>query len=188
MGTAPLTCLNDIDSLHGIGEEAGQALVEHPGVDLVSFASSSETGAHVAAICASIHRRVCLEIGGNNAQVVIKDVDIGPDPNTQIGPIINPSQLQRISNDVETPYGLSASVYTRDINRAFQAIRDSEASIPYTNGPTIGAEVHLPFGGVQQTGNGRREAGTAALDVLTEWKTVYIDDSGRLPRAQIDKH
>jgi alpha-ketoglutaric semialdehyde dehydrogenase len=86
----------------------------------------------------------------------------------------------------DTPYGLSSSVYTRDINRAFQAMRDIEAGITYINGPTIGAEVHLPFGGVKQTGNGHREAGSTALDIFTEWKTVYVDFSGHLQRAQID--
>jgi alpha-ketoglutaric semialdehyde dehydrogenase len=85
-----------------------------------------------------------------------------------------------------TPYGLSSSIYTRDVNRAFAAIRDIEAGITYINGPTIGAEVHLPFGGVKQTGNGHREAGSAVLDVFTEWKTVYVDFSGSLQRAQID--
>jgi alpha-ketoglutaric semialdehyde dehydrogenase len=86
----------------------------------------------------------------------------------------------------DTNYGLSSSVYTRDINRAFTAMRDIEAGITYINGPTIGAEVHLPFGGVKQTGNGHREAGTTALDVFTEWKSVYVDFSGSLQRAQID--
>ncbi|HVP39801.1 MAG TPA: aldehyde dehydrogenase family protein [Candidatus Saccharimonadales bacterium] len=85
-----------------------------------------------------------------------------------------------------TLYGLSSSIYTRDLNRAQKAIRDIEAGIVYVNGPTIGAEVHLPFGGVKETGNGHREAGTAALDVFSEWKTVYIDYSGKLQKAQID--
>lgn len=86
----------------------------------------------------------------------------------------------------DTPYSLSSLIYTRDVNRAFQAMRDIEAGITYINGPTIGAEVHLPFGGVEQTGNGHREAGTTVLDVFTEWKTVYVDFSGSLQRAQID--
>ncbi|MHC5823267.1 MAG: aldehyde dehydrogenase family protein, partial [Nostoc sp.] len=86
----------------------------------------------------------------------------------------------------DSNYGLSSSVYTRDINRAFTAMRDIEAGITYINGPTIGAEVHLPFGGVKQTGNGHREAGTTAMDVFTEWKSVYVDFSGSLQRAQID--
>jgi aldehyde dehydrogenase (NAD+) len=179
---------------------------------------------------------------------------LGTDPQTEVGPLINSAQLQRVSHYLEiaraegtkvliggevvntgnlehgfffqptildkvtpdmrvakeeifgpvvalievdsfaeaiavlnnTPYGLSSSVYTRDINLAFQAMRDIEAGITYINGPTIGAEVHLPFGGVKQTGNGHREVGTAALDVFTEWKTVYVDFSGSLQRAQID--
>ena len=89
-----------------------------------------------------------------------------------------------IANGVE--YGLSASIYTQDVNRAFTAMRDVYTGIFYVNAPTIGAEVHLPFGGTKNTGNGHREAGTAALDVFSEWKSVYVDFSGKLQRAQID--
>jgi alpha-ketoglutaric semialdehyde dehydrogenase len=89
-----------------------------------------------------------------------------------------------IGNSVQ--YGLSASIYTQDVNRAFSAMRDLYTGIFYVNAPTIGAEVHLPFGGTKATGNGHREAGTAALDVFSEWKSVYVDFSGRLQRAQID--
>ena len=89
-----------------------------------------------------------------------------------------------IGNDVQ--YGLSASIYTQDVNRAFTAMRDLYTGIFYVNAPTIGAEVHLPFGGTKNTGNGHREAGTAALDVFSEWKSIYVDFSGRLQRAQID--
>jgi alpha-ketoglutaric semialdehyde dehydrogenase len=90
----------------------------------------------------------------------------------------------RIGNDV--PYGLSASIYTQNVNQAFAAMRDLYTGIFYVNAPTIGAEVHLPFGGTRATGNGHREAGTAALDVFSEWKSIYVDFSGRLQRAQID--
>jgi aldehyde dehydrogenase (NAD+) len=90
----------------------------------------------------------------------------------------------KIVNGVK--YGLSASIYTQDVNRAFRAMRDVYTGIFYVNAPTIGAEVHLPFGGTKATGNGHREAGTAALDVFSEWKSVYVDFSGRLQRAQID--
>jgi len=90
----------------------------------------------------------------------------------------------RISNGIR--YGLSSSIFTRDVNRAFRAMRDLEAGITYINAGTIGAEVHLPFGGVKETGNGHREAGQAAFDVFTEWKSVYVDYSGTLQRAQID--
>jgi aldehyde dehydrogenase (NAD+) len=88
-----------------------------------------------------------------------------------------------IANSID--YGLSTSVYTRDVNRAFAAIRDLEAGITYINAPTIGAEVHLPFGGVKHTGNGHRE-GLGALDFFTTWKAVYVDYSDKLQRAQID--
>jgi aldehyde dehydrogenase (NAD+) len=89
-----------------------------------------------------------------------------------------------VANGVE--YGLSASIYTRDINLAFRAMRDMHTGLFYVNAPTIGAEIHLPFGGTKNTGNGHREAGEAALDVFSEWKSIYVDFSGRLQRAQID--
>jgi aldehyde dehydrogenase (NAD+) len=89
-----------------------------------------------------------------------------------------------IGNGVK--YGLSSSIYTRDVNNAFIAMRDMYTGIFYVNAPTIGAETHLPFGGVKQTGNGHREAGVAGIDVFSEWKSIYIDYSGALQRAQID--
>lgn len=89
-----------------------------------------------------------------------------------------------INNDVV--YGLSTAVYTRDINQAHRAIKNIRTALVYINAGTIGSEVHLPFGGMRQTGNGHREAGQAALDTFSEWKTVYVDYSGRLQRAQID--
>jgi len=90
-----------------------------------------------------------------------------------------------IANNIE--YGLSSSLYTKDVNKAFSAIRDLEAGITYINAPTIGAEVHLPFGGVKATGNGHREGGIGAIDFYSEWKSVYVDYSDRLQRAQIDR-
>jgi len=86
----------------------------------------------------------------------------------------------------QTRYGLSASIFTRDVNAAFRAMRDLETGIVYVNAGTTGAETHLPFGGWKETGNGHREAGHAALDTYTEWKSIYVDFSGRLQRAQID--
>ncbi|HZU08888.1 MAG TPA: aldehyde dehydrogenase family protein [Pseudacidobacterium sp.] len=83
-------------------------------------------------------------------------------------------------------YGLSTALYSRNVNNAYRAMRDLEAGITYINAPTIGAEVHLPFGGVKQTGNGHREGGTGALDFYTTWKAVYVDYSDKLQRAQID--
>jgi aldehyde dehydrogenase (NAD+) len=90
----------------------------------------------------------------------------------------------RVSNGIK--YGLSSSIFTRDVNTAFRAMRDLVAGITYINAGTTGAEVHLPFGGTKDTGNGHREAGQAALDVFTEWKSIYVDYSGKLQRAQID--
>jgi aldehyde dehydrogenase (NAD+) len=85
-----------------------------------------------------------------------------------------------------TRYGLSSAIFTSDTNTAFRAMRDFETGIVYVNAGTIGAETHLPFGGTKGTGNGHREAGHAALDTFTEWKSIYVDYSGRLQRAQID--
>jgi aldehyde dehydrogenase (NAD+) len=293
-----------VNLIHGSGEVVGRALLEHPDIDLVSFTGSSTTGAEIGATCGRTHKRVCLELGGKNAQIVMEDADLelalegalwgafgttgqrctatsrlllhrdikaeftaklleqtrklrlgaGADVQTQVGPLVNSSQLERVKHYIEvarsegaklliggeapteskfehgyfflptildavtptmriareeifgpvlalieidsfeeaiailndTDYGLSSSIYTRDVNRAFVAMRDIEAGITYINGSTIGAEVHLPFGGVKQTGNGHREAGSAALDVFTDWKTIYVDFSGRLQRAQID--
>jgi alpha-ketoglutaric semialdehyde dehydrogenase len=106
------------------------------------------------------------------------------------GPVVSVIPCRSFDEAVTTgngvQYGLSASIYTQDINRAFAAMRDMYTGIFYVNAPTIGAEVHLPFGGTKATGNGHREAGTAALDVFSEWKSIYVDFSGRLQRAQID--
>jgi acyl-CoA reductase-like NAD-dependent aldehyde dehydrogenase len=105
-------------------------------------------------------------------------------PVVSVIPISGLNEAMVVANGV--PYGLSASIYTREVNRAFQAIRDLYTGIVYINAPTIGAETHLPFGGTKQTGNGHREAAIAAIDFFTEWKTVYIDYSDKLQRAQID--
>jgi len=106
------------------------------------------------------------------------------------GPVVSVIPISSLNEAIDVangvPYGLSASIYTRDVNRAFQATRDLYTGIVYVNAPTIGAETHLPFGGTKQTGNGHREAAIAAIDFFTEWKTVYIDYSDKLQRAQID--
>jgi aldehyde dehydrogenase (NAD+) len=105
-------------------------------------------------------------------------------PTTSLIPVRSFDEAIRVANGVR--YGLSSSIFTRDVNRAFRAVRDLEAGITYVNAGTIGAEVHLPFGGTKDTGNGHREAGQAALDVFTEWKSIYVDYSGKLQKAQID--
>ncbi len=106
------------------------------------------------------------------------------------GPSVAVLRARSLEEAVEicnnTAYGLSSAIYTRDVNRAFRAIQDLSTGITYVNASTIGAEVQFPFGGVRQTGNGHREGGWTVLDIMTEWKTVYVDYSGRLQRAQMD--
>ena len=290
--------------VHGSGEEAGAALVEHPDVAAISFTGSSETGKIIAEKCGRQLKRCSLELGGKNAQIVMADADLNLalegavwgafatagqrctatsrlllhekihdaflsrfiasakalrlgdplDSKTHIGPLVNAAQRERVEKYIRigveegavlrlggkaaksgklkdghffestifagvrpsmriaqeeifgpvcavmkfknlddaiaivngTKFGLSSSIYTKDVNAAFRAMRDIEAGITYINGPTIGAEVHLPFGGVKQTGNGHREAGVAVLDFYSEWQSVYVDYSGKLQRAQID--
>ncbi len=106
------------------------------------------------------------------------------------GPVVSVIPCRSLDQAIEigngVTYGLSSSIYTRDINAAFRAMREMYTGIFYVNAPTIGAEVHLPFGGTKDTGNGHRESGLAALDLFSEWKSVYVDYSNRLQRAQID--
>jgi alpha-ketoglutaric semialdehyde dehydrogenase len=105
-------------------------------------------------------------------------------PVVSVMPIGSLNEAIEVANGVK--YGLSSSIYTRNVNDAFRAQRDLDTGIVYVNAPTIGAETHLPFGGTKQTGNGHRESGLAAIDFYSEWKTVYMDYSDRLQRAQID--
>jgi acyl-CoA reductase-like NAD-dependent aldehyde dehydrogenase len=290
--------------VHGRGEEVGAALVRHPDVKLVSFTGSAAVGREIASVCGQQLKRVSLELGGKNAQIVMEDADLnlalegalwgafgttgqrctatsrlilhrdikkeltdrlvaraeeikvgdGLDETVEMGPLINSAAREKVHRYVQigkgegarlviggsvyeegpwidgyfyrptifdqvtpsmriareeifgpvlsiievksfeeaievingTPYGLSSSIYTRDVARSFRAMRDIEAGITYINGPTIGAEVHLPFGGVKDTGNGHREAGTTVYDIFSEWKAIYIDYSGKLQKAQID--
>jgi acyl-CoA reductase-like NAD-dependent aldehyde dehydrogenase len=295
-----------VNLVHGGGNEVGMAIVRHPDVDLISFTGSTAVGKVISREAADTLKRVSLEMGGKNAQIVLEDANLelaldgvlwgafgtagqrctatsrlilheaiydqfiemlvervkklkvgnGLDESTEMGPIINEAQLNKIHQYVEigkqegaklliggyrltggeydkgwfyaptifvdvhpkmriaqeeifgpvlcvikvksfeeaievlndTVYGLSSSIYTRDVNKAFKAIRDIQAGITYINAPTIGAETHLPFGGVKQTGNGHREGGWTVFDFFTEIKTVYIDYSDKLQRAQIDTY
>jgi alpha-ketoglutaric semialdehyde dehydrogenase len=293
-----------VNVVHGYGEEAGDALVRHPDVPVITFTGSRETGIAVTKAAADLLKHVHLELGGKNAIIVMDDADVdlavdgivwsafgttgqrctaasrvivhravydalqsklvaaaerlrlGPgwEDETDVGPLINRAALDKVHSYTEVGkgegaklltggeaapgagngggffyrptvfgdaepgmriaqeeifgpttalipvdtfeeavaaansvrYGLSSSIFTRDVNRAFRAMRDLQTGITYVNAGTTGAEVHLPFGGTKETGNGHREAGQAALDVFTEWKSIYVDYSGTLQRAQID--
>jgi aldehyde dehydrogenase (NAD+) len=288
----------------GPGGELGDHLVSHPGVDLVSFTGSSDTGSHISEIGGRLLKRVSCELGGKNAVIVMEDADVdlsldgivwsafgtsgqrctaasrvithrgvakdltdklvgrakklrlgsGLEATTDVGPVVSSTQLERVHSyipvaekegatvaagghiategalakgffheptvlvDVKpnmrvaqeeifgpvtaiievsnleeaikvlnsTKYGLSCSIYTRNVNNAFRFMRDAETGIVYVNAGTIGAEIQLPFGGMKATGNGHREAGRAALDVYSEWKSIYVDYSGKLQRAQME--
>jgi len=106
------------------------------------------------------------------------------------GSVVSVIPIDSLENAIEVAngvqYGLSSAIYTRNVNSAYAAMRDLHTGIVYVNAPTIGAETHLPFGGTKQTGNGHRESGDAALDFYSEWKTIYVDYSDHLQRAQID--
>jgi aldehyde dehydrogenase (NAD+) len=295
-----------VNIVHGGGNEVGNAITSHPDIDLISFTGSTAVGKQISRDASDTLKRVSLELGGKNAQIVMDDADLdlaldgvlwgafgttgqrctatsrlilhekiydkfmstlvdrtkklrlgdGLLPATEVGPCVNESQRKTVQSYVEigqkegarlvaggsiargnglskgwfheptifadvtpemrvakeeifgpvlsvirtksleesiavlnnTVYGLSSSVYTRDVNKAFVAIRDIKAGITYINVPTIGAEAHLPFGGVKQTGNGHREGGWTVYDFFTEWKAVYVDYSGKLQRAQIDNY
>jgi len=293
-----------VQLVHGQGSVVGRAMVEHPGVPVISFTGSTDTGAVLGATCGRMHKRLSLEMGGKNAMIVMDDADLdlaldgvlwgafgttgqrctatsrlilheqihdrfltmvcdragklrlgpGLEDTTDVGPLIHEDARQKVDEYVgiakqegasvvlggRTPgdkrlecgwfyeptvfagvkpgmrveqeeifgpalsvlkvgsldqaiqvnngvrYGLSSSLYTRDVNGAFRAMEDLDNGITYVNAPTIGAEAHLPFGGVKQTGNGHREGGWEVYDFYSETKVVYVDYSGKLQRAQID--
>ena len=106
------------------------------------------------------------------------------------GPVVSLIEISSLDEAIEVnnsvKYGLSSSIFSRDVNQVFRAQRDLDTGIVYVNAGTTGAEIHLPFGGTKGTGNGHRDSGVAALDVFTEWKSIYVDFSGKLQRAQID--
>jgi len=295
-----------VNIVHGGGGEVGMGIVGHPDVDLVSFTGSTLVGKKILEVAASTLKRVSLELGGKNAQLVMDDANLelalegvlwgafgttgqrctatsrlilhakifdtfmemllarvnklrlgdGLEKGVDVGPCVNEGQRQTVQSYVDiglkegaklvaggeipsdkklkngwfykptvftevkphsrlaqeeifgpvlsvirtksidegieimnnTIYGLSSSVYTNNVNHAYRAIRDVKAGITYINAPTIGAEAHMPFGGVKQTGNGHREGGWTVYDFFSEWKTVYVDYSGGLQRAQIDNY
>jgi alpha-ketoglutaric semialdehyde dehydrogenase len=162
--------LKTVSKYVGIGKEEGARLVS--GGEVLSSGDHARGYFHKPTVFADVTPEMRIaqeEIFG---------------PVTAVIPCDSVEDAVRIANGVR--YGLSASIYTRDVNRAFVAMRDIYTGIFYVNAPTIGAETHLPFGGTKETGNGHREAGVAGLDVFTEWKSIYVDYSGALQRAQID--
>ncbi|KMY30894.1 aldehyde dehydrogenase [Lysinibacillus xylanilyticus] len=106
------------------------------------------------------------------------------------GPVVSLIEVASLDEAIEVnngvKFGLSSSIFSQDVNTIFRAQRDLDTGIVYVNAGTTGAEIHLPFGGTKGTGNGHRDSGVAALDVYTEWKSIYVDYSGKLQRAQID--
>src|SRR5438034_685454 len=186
-----------VQLVHGQGSVVGRAMVEHADVPVISFTGSTETGAILGATCGRMHKRLSLEMGGKNAMIVMDDADLDLALDgvlwgafgttgqrcTATSRLILHEAIQ-VNNGVRD--GLSSSLYTRDVNGAFRAMEDLDNGITYVNAPTIGAEAHLPFGGVKQTGNGHREGGWEVYDFYSETKVVYVDYSGKLQRAQID--
>jgi len=162
--------LEKIDSYTQIGKDEGATLLT--GGEVASGNGLDKGFYYRPTIFGDVQAgmRIAQEeiFGPTTAMIRVRDID----------------EAIRVSNGVE--YGLSSSIFTGDVNKAFRAMRDLDTGITYINAGTIGAEVHLPFGGTKHTGNGHREAGQAALDVFTEWKSVYVDYSGKLQRAQID--
>jgi aldehyde dehydrogenase (NAD+) len=162
--------LEKIDSYTQIGKDEGATLLT--GGEIASGNGLDKGFYYRPTIFGDVQAgmRIAQEeiFGPTTAMIRVRDID----------------EAIRVSNGVE--YGLSSSIFTGDVNKAFRAMRDLDTGITYINAGTIGAEVHLPFGGTKHTGNGHREAGQAALDVFTEWKSVYVDYSGKLQRAQID--
>jgi acyl-CoA reductase-like NAD-dependent aldehyde dehydrogenase len=154
------------------------AIGVHEGAKLATGGHRLETGSHARGW---FHEPTVFTDCQPNMRICQEEI---------FGPVVSVIPFDTFDDALEiangVKYGLSAAIYTRNVNNAFVAQRDLETGIVYVNAPTIGAETHLPFGGTKNTGNGHREAGLAALDFYSEWKTIYVDYSDRLQRAQID--
>src|SRR2546422_5011774 len=167
-----------------IHEEARKKVEYYVGVGKEQGASVAIGGAQPGgqALAAGWFYRPTVLAGGEPGVRGGRGEELGPGLSVrQVG---GRAEAIRVNNDVH--YGLSSSIYTRNVNAAFRAMEDLDTGITYVNAPTIGAEAHLPFGGVKQTGNGHREGGWAVYDFYSEIKVVYVDYSGKLQRAQID--
>jgi aldehyde dehydrogenase (NAD+) len=164
--------LEQIDSYVKIGIEEGAKLLV--GGSMVTEAELSKGNFYEPTIFTDV----------NPEMRIAKEEIFGPV--ASIIPVNSLEEAIEVNNSVE--FGLSSAIFTADVNRAFQAMRDLDTGIVYVNAGTTGAEIHLPFGGTKGTGNGHRDSGVASLDVYTEWKSLYIDYSGTLQRAQIDNY
>src|SRR5436190_668890 len=203
-----------VQLVHGEGSVVGKAMVEHPEVPVVSFTGSTETGSVIGSTCGRMKVEYYVGVGREEgAQLLLggerptgKGLERGwfykptvlagvragmrVEQEEIFGPVLSVIKVGSldeavgVNNDVK--YGLSSSLYTRDVTAAFRAMGELDTGITYVNAPTIGAEAHLPFGGVKQTGNGHREGGWEVYDFYSETKVIYVDFSGKLQRAQID--
>jgi len=206
--TSRLICHEAIhDELGSMIQEEAETLVLGDGND-----ADTDVGPLInEAAVEKVHRYVeigedegaTLEMGGSPASVDGLDghfyeptlfTDVSPDmaiaQEEIFGPVLATFKVNSYEEAVtvanDTRFGLSSSIYTQDVNKSFRAMRDLDAGITYVNGPTIGAEAHMPFGGVKDTGNGQRDGGYAAFEFWTEHKTLYVDYSGQLQKAQMD--
>ena len=173
--------------------DVGPVITRSSGERIVAMVSSAV--GEGSAIATGGHLRTDVE-GCEGGTFVEPTVLVGVKPDHRIareeafGPVLAVLEVQDLDEAIDVvnsvEYGLSASVYTRDINEALHAVDRIDTGIVYVNAPTIGAEIPLPFGGTKHTGNGFREAGARGIEQFSQIKTVYIDYSGRLQRAQID--
>src|SRR5436853_576249 len=202
-----------VQLVHGEGSVVGRAMVEHPDISVISFTGSTEVWplSNAAArkkveYCAGAGEEEGARGLTGGARPSDKRLQrgwfcrptvlagVGPGMRVEqeeiFGPVLAVIKVDslaaaiQVNNDVR--YGLSSSLYTRDVDAAFRAMTELDTGITYVNAPTIGAEAHLPFGGVKQTGNGHREGGWEVYDFYSETKVIYVDFSGKLQRAQID--
>ena len=163
--------LQSINTYIGIGTGEGARLVTGGGIATTGVLEKGH-----------FHEPTIFDNVGANMRIAQEEI-FGPV--TALIPVDSLDEAIETVNGVQ--YGLSASIFTQNVNNAFRAMQDVFTGILYVNAGTTGAEIHLPFGGTKGTGNGHREAGTAALDFFTEWQSLYIDYSGKLQRAQIDE-
>src|SRR5256884_564221 len=184
-----------VQLVHGEGSVVGKAMVEHPEVPVVSFTGSTETGSVIGATCGRMHKRLSLEMGGKNAMLVMEDADLDLALEGALwGAFGTTGQRCTATSRLVVHERVHDKLLKMVCDRAerlrlgpgLDAKTDVGPGITYVNAPTVGAEAHLPFGGVKQTGNGHREGGWEVYGFYSETKVIYVDFSGKLQRAQID--